>query len=200
LTVGTVGTQVASRAHEKQQGNAMIAKIIEMLGDEKEKIGKDMEAETAQMDEYFTFCHREEDEKNYQIGRSNKKIDEKSAIIEDNTAQITALDEEIADLGTEMAHLVADQTKEDELRAEQKAEFKIREKEQIIMVDELSRLEVELEKQMEAMTTPPPVELLQDDDHAVSLLETAATHHEQKPVASFWANEAVQAKKGHCRA
>merc|ERR1719191_855797 len=153
LTIGTFSTKLASGAHAGQQGNAMIAKIIEMLGDEKEKIAKDIEAETAQMDEYFTFCHREEDEKNYQIGRSNKKIDEKSAIIEDNTAQITALDEEIADLGTEMAKLVAAQKDEDKLRAESKEEFKVREAEQIIMVDELQRLETELEKQMDAMTT-----------------------------------------------
>jgi hypothetical protein len=60
------------------------------------------------------------------------------------------------------------------------------------MVDELQRLEVELEKQMEAMTTPPPVDLLQD---SVSFLETSESQHHQKPAASFWANEAVQAKK-----
>merc|ERR1719160_1980507 len=120
LTIdSTIGTKLALRDNESQQGNAMIAKIISMLGDEKDKIAKDMEAETAQMSEYFNFCHREEDEKNYQIGRSNKKIDEKTAIIEDNTAQIAALDEELVQLGTEMAKLVSSQQKEDELRKEQ---------------------------------------------------------------------------------
>merc|ERR1719191_680142 len=178
LTIGTFSTKLASGAHAGQQGNAMIAKIIEMLGDEKEKIGKDIEAETAQMSEYFNFCHREEDEKNYQIGRSNKKIDEKTAIIEDSTAQIEALDEELIQLGTEMAKLVAAQEKEDELRKASKEEFKVREKEQEIMVEELQRLEMELEKQMEAM----------------SFVQTGVSHHEQKPHSSFWANEAAQAK------
>jgi len=143
------------------------------------------------MSEYFNFCHREEDDKNYAIGQSNKKIDEKTAIIEDNTAQIAALDEELIQLGTEMAKLGSAQEEKEELRKESKEEFKKREKEQEIMVEELQRLETELEKQMEAMTTPPPVELLQD---ATSFVETGVSHHEQKPAASFWAEQAVQAK------
>merc|ERR1719262_557054 len=134
-----------------QTKNSVVTKVVQMLAEEKDKIGEDLKAERASMDEYFNFCHREEDEKNYQIGRSNRKID-------DNTAQIEALDEEIADLGTEMAKLVATQDKEDERRANGTAEFKQREMEQTVMVEELQNLETALEKQMEAMTTPPPVE------------------------------------------
>merc|ERR1719261_1129755 len=110
------------------------------------------------MDKYLNFCHREEDEKMYQIGQSNRKIEDLSGLIDDNTAQIEALDEEIADLGTEMAKLVATQEKEDERRANGTAEFKQREMEQTVMTEELGDLQTSLEKQMEAMTTPPPVE------------------------------------------
>merc|ERR1719262_452134 len=141
-----------------QTKNSVVSKVVTMLAEEKDKIGEDLKAERASMDEYFNFCHREEDEKNYQVGRSNRKIEDTTALIDDNTAQIEALDEEIADLGTEMAKLVATQQKEDERRANGTAEFKQRESEQTIMVEELQNLGSALEKQMEAMTTPPPVE------------------------------------------
>merc|ERR1719161_1804145 len=151
----------SDKSHDKSK-DSVVTKVVQMLAEEKDKIGEDLKAERAQMDEYLNFCHREEDEKNYQIGRSNRKIEDLTALIEDNTAQIEALDEEIVDLGTEMAKLQAAQDKEDERRANGTADFKQREMEQEVMVDELSRLQDGLEKQMEAMTTPPPVELVQD--------------------------------------
>jgi len=141
-----------------QTKDSVVAKVVQMLAEEKDKIGVDLKAERVQMDEYLNFCHREQDEKNYEIGQGNRKIEDLTALIEDNTAQIEALDEEIADLGTESAKLHAAQDKEDERRANGTAEFKQREVEQTIMVEELANLETSLEKQMEAMTTPPPVE------------------------------------------
>lgn len=185
-----------------ESGNSMIAKIIEMLGDEKNKIAEDMKEETAQMNEYFNFCHREDDEKRYQIGRGNRKIDELSALIEDNTAQIAALDEELVDLGTEMSKHEADQAKQDERRKEENGEFKVREAEQIVMVEELERMTVELEKTMAAMTTPPPVEFLQDSTSetqaapAAALLQVQNAHKkvQDKGSDSFWAQQAIKAK------
>jgi hypothetical protein len=177
------------RSHD-QTKNSVVTKVVQMLADEKDKIGEDLKAERVQMDEYFNFCHREEDEKNYQIGRSNRKIDDLTALITDNTAQIEALDEEIADLGTEMAKLVATQEKEDERRANGTAEFKQREKEQEIMVEELANLEVSLEKQMEAMTTPPPVE------GSVPAAEEAFIQKDSSVRGvGFWASAYTQAKQ-----
>jgi hypothetical protein len=147
----------AQNAHDRSK-DSVITKVVQMLAEEKDKIAIDLKAERTQMDEYFNFCHREEDEKNYQIGQANRKIDDLSALIEDNTAQVAALDEEIVDLGTEMAKLVASQEREDERRANGTAEFKQREMEQTIMVEELQKLADSLDKQMAAMTTPPPVE------------------------------------------
>jgi len=171
-----------------QTKNAVVTKVVQMLAEEKDKIAEDLKAERASMDEYFNFCHREEDEKNYQIGRSNRKIEDTTALIDDNTAQIDALDEEIADLGTEMAKLVATQEKQDELRANGTAEFKQREEEQTIMVEELANLEVALEKQMEAMTTPPPVE-----GSAPAAEDFIQMDSETAP--GFWASAYTQAKQ-----
>jgi len=170
----------SDNSHDKSK-DSVVTKVVQMLAEEKDKIGEDLKAERAQMDEYLNFCHREEDEKNYQIGRSNRKIEDLTALIEDNSAQIEALDEEIADLGTEMAKLVAAQEKEDERRANGTAEFKVREMEQTVMVEELSDLEVSLEKQMEAMTTPPPVEFIQTDSSTQGI--------------GFWASAAISAKQ-----
>merc|ERR1719161_3143565 len=177
----------SDKSHDKSK-DSVVTKVVQMLAEEKDKIAEDLNAERASMDEYFNFCHREEDEKNYQIGRSNRKIEDLTALIEDNTAQIEALDEEIADLGTEMAKLVAAQEKEDERRANGTAEFKQREMEQQIMVEELSNLEVALEKQMEAMTTPPPVEGSVPDAEAL-----IQENSERAP--GFWASAYTQAKE-----
>jgi len=174
-----------------QTKNSVVTKVVQMLAEEKDKIGEDLKAERASMDEYFNFCHREEDEKNYQVGRSNRKIEDTTALIDDNTAQIEALDEEIADLGTEMAKLVATQEKEDERRANGTAEFKQREMEQTVMTEELGDLQTSLEKQMEAMTTPPPVE------GSVPAVEeaTAFVQVNSQRAPGFWASAYAQAKQ-----
>jgi len=185
------GTHSLNDLAHGQTKNAVVSKVVQMLAEEKDKIAEDLKAERASMDEYFNFCHREEDEKNYQIGRSNRKIEDTTALIDDNTAQIEALDEEIADLGTEMAKLVATQEKEDERRANGTAEFKQREMEQSVMVEELSNLETSLEKQMEAMTTPPPVE------GSVPAAEEAEAfvQVDSDRAPGFWASQYAQAQQ-----
>jgi len=172
--------------------DSVITKVVQMLAEEKDKIAIDLKAERSQMDEYFNFCHREEDEKNYQIGQANRKIEDLSALIEDNTAQIAELDEEIVDLGTEMAKHVATQKKEDERRANGTAEFKQREMEQTVMVEELQKLEEALELQMAAMTTPPPVEGSAPAE-AEALIQRDASNDELLG-PGFWASAYQQAK------
>merc|ERR1719235_2800272 len=102
VLVGCVSAErVAQRAASKvsAKGNSMIAKVIEMLGDEKDKIKADLAAESKTMDEYMAWCDDTQDKFSYGIKSSKAKIEELTAIIEDNTGQIASLDEEITELG-----------------------------------------------------------------------------------------------------
>merc|ERR1719355_508092 len=93
----------ASKQLSKDRGNSMIAKVIEMLGEEKDKIKTDLAAESKTMAEYMAWCDDTQDELFYGIKSAKAKIEELTATITDNTAQIAALDDELAELGNEIA-------------------------------------------------------------------------------------------------
>merc|ERR1719387_3310590 len=101
-----------SEAKLRQKGNSMIAKVIEMLGEEKDKI----------------------------------------------KAQLAALDEELTELGNEIA---ASQSEMDEaiaIREKEHSVFLKSEAEQVATVEQLEEMGVALKKQIAAFTaTPPPV-------------------------------------------
>merc|ERR1719281_2320501 len=90
-------------AKQKDRGNSMIAKVIEMLGEEKDKIKADLAAESKTMAEYMEWCDDTQTELSYGIKSAKEKIEDLTATISDNGAQITALDEELAELGNEIA-------------------------------------------------------------------------------------------------
>merc|ERR1719359_1921530 len=86
-----------------EQKNSMIAKVIEMLGEEKDKISANIAAETTTMAEYTQWCDDTMTEHSYAIKSANSKIIELNAVITDSAAQIASLDEDIAALGNEIA-------------------------------------------------------------------------------------------------
>merc|ERR1719281_1984021 len=90
-------------AKQKDRGNSMIAKVIEMLGEEKDKIKADLAAEAKTMAEYMEWCDDTQTELSYAIKSAKVKISELTAVITDNGAQITALDEELKELVNEIA-------------------------------------------------------------------------------------------------
>merc|ERR1719388_637995 len=92
-----------SNTEESNKGNSMIAKVIEMLGEEKDKIKVDLAAEEKTMSEYMQWCDDTQTELFYGIKSAKSKIEELTAVITDSTAQIAALDEEITELGSEIA-------------------------------------------------------------------------------------------------
>merc|ERR1719235_3117337 len=87
----------AVRISEKQKasGNSMIAKVIQMLGEEKDKIKADLVAEEKTMDEYMQWCDDTQTELSYGIKSATAKIADLTATITDNSAQIAALDDEL---------------------------------------------------------------------------------------------------------
>merc|ERR1719160_401079 len=162
----------------------MIAKIISMLGEEKDKIAADIAAESKNMADYMQYCDDDQSEKAYSIKTAQRKIDDLNALVADNTANINALTEEITELAAEIAERQDEMAKADKVRAEEHADFLKREEEQVICVEELDKMMIELKHQIASMTTPPPVPVegeegaaafVQDADDSDSLASAFAT-------------------------
>lgn len=144
------------------QGNAMIDKLIQMLGEEKDKIAADLVAEEKEMKEYFQYCKDEQSEKDYSIKTATRKIEDLTALIDNNNAEIESLEAELTEMGAEQNARAEQKEKAEALRKQQHEDFLKREEEQEILVSELEAMLKELKHQIATMTTPPPV-LLQDD-------------------------------------
>jgi hypothetical protein len=145
-------------AHEgKDKGNSMIAKIIQMLGEEKDKIQVDIQTESKTMADYMQYCDDDQSEKAYAIKSAERKTAELDALVADNTAQINSLEETIMELGAEIAERQEEMDTADKVRATAHEEFKAHEAEQVIIVEEMDKMMIELKHQIASMTTPPPV-------------------------------------------
>merc|ERR1719313_3105339 len=125
-----------------------VQKVIELLGECKAKVEKDLAAEAAVMEEYTTFCDDELKEKGYAIETAKREIGDLTATIEDSKATITMKTDEIGELG----NLIAAKTKEladaTAVRTGKNEEFVAAEKELVKSIDECSRAVVALEKGM----------------------------------------------------
>merc|ERR1719401_1185811 len=142
----------------KQKGNSMIAKVIEMLGEEKDKIKADLAAEEKTMGEYMQWCDDTQTELSYSIKSGTAKIEDLTATITDNTAQIAALDEELEELGNEIASRTSEMEEAIAIRTKDHEIFLKSEAEQVATVEELDSMGVALKKQIAAFTaTPAPV-------------------------------------------
>lgn len=147
--------------------DSVISKVIEMLGKNKDQIKLDIQAETKEMEEYFDWCDDEQKESGYQIKTATRKIEELNALISDRKAGMDALDESIAELASEITDRNTERDEANALRKQQNEDFKKNEEEQMGMVEELEQMEQELKRQMEAMTTPPPVPVEGEGDAPV---------------------------------
>jgi len=136
----------------------MIAKVISMLGEEKDKIAADIAAETKTMAEYTEWCDDTMTEHSYAIKSAVSKITDLTAVITSSTAQIAGLDEDITSLGAEIAERQAEMKEADAIRAKAHDVFIKAETEQTEMVEDLEQMMVEIKEQMNAIAvTPAPV-------------------------------------------
>jgi len=123
-----------------------VQKVVAMLQDNKNKIMKDLAAEEKEMAEYSEFCDSETDEKSYAIKTANRKIDDLIATISDCKAQLKGVEDEVAEIGTQMAAKDKELTDAEAVRKEDKAEFQATEKELVAAVDQLEKAVVLLKK------------------------------------------------------
>jgi len=145
------------KTQQQQSGNSMVAKVIQMLGEEKDKIAANLASESKAMAEYTEWCDDTQTEHSYAVKSAVSKITDLTAAITDASAELAALDEQIHTLGVEIADRNTDIDSAEKLRAKEAEEFAKAEAEQLAMVEELEALEVALKKQIAAATTPPPV-------------------------------------------
>jgi len=172
-------SQFKSVAKQNDKGNSMIAKVIEMLGEEKDKIKVDLVAEEKTMSEYMEWCDDTMTEYSYGIKHGTSKIEELTAVITDSAAQIASLDEEIAELGNEIAERKSEIEESIAIREKDHEEFLKVETEQVAAVEELEQMGVALKQQIESFTqTPPPVAEESGEEEAAFL-------QKKSPAASF---------------
>merc|ERR1719421_1697906 len=108
----------------------MIAKVIEMLGEESDKIKANLAAEGKAMAEYLGWCDDTQAEHFYAIKSAKEKITDLTATIADASAQINALNEEIEDLGNELAKHHQEIDEANSLRSKEHEQFLKAEEEQ----------------------------------------------------------------------
>jgi chromosome segregation ATPase len=80
-----------------------VQKVVMMLQENKVKVAADLKAEEVEMAEYASYCDSETKAKAHAIELASRKIDDFDGSIEDAEAQMRAADDEIAELGTDMA-------------------------------------------------------------------------------------------------
>merc|ERR1719498_2402459 len=179
VLLSTVGAErIAQSSASKQKGNSMIAKVIEMLGEEKDKIKADLAAEEKTMDEYMQWCDDTQTELSYGIKSAVAKLEDLTATITDNGAQIAALDDELVELGNEIAGHQSEMEEAIAVRTKEHEVFLKSEAEQVATVEELEQMGVALKKQIAAFTaTPAPVA----EEEGAALVQKASA----SPAASF---------------
>merc|ERR1719271_625069 len=116
-----------------------VQKVIELLGECKAKVLKDLEAETAAMQEYTAFCDNEVKDKAYAIETAQKGIEEAKATIADSKATVATSEDEIATLGTHIAAKEKELAEAQKVRAEEHGNFVAAEKELVTSIDQLGR-------------------------------------------------------------
>jgi len=128
-----------------------VQKVIELLGECKAKVEKDLAAEASVMEEYTTFCDDELKEKGYAIETAKREIGDLMATIEDAKATQVEKADEIAELGSAIAAKSKELDDATAVRTGKNEEFVAAEKELVKSVDECSRAVVALEKGMALM-------------------------------------------------
>merc|ERR1719316_1668959 len=116
-----------------------VQKVIELLGENKMKILRDLEAEEKEMAAFSQHCDDESKARTYAIETATQTIATLMAAIEDTSAQIEGLSDDIAKLGSEIAGKDADLAKATGIRKTEKADFDKDEAELVKSVDQLER-------------------------------------------------------------
>lgn len=150
-----------------------VQKVVELLGECKQKVLKDLEAEKASMTEFSSYCDDEAKEKSYAIETATSSIEGLEATIEQSTATIAESDDEVSTLGTTIADKEKELTDAQGVRKTEHENFVAAEKELIETIDQLGRAATVLKKGMSfAQTHGGTFRVNQQSQAAINALKT----------------------------
>jgi chromosome segregation ATPase len=116
-----------------------VQKVIEMLSEYKVKVQADLDAEAKEMTAYSDYCDKESSDRGYAIKTATRDIAELGSTIQDGSAQVAKLKDEIATLGTVVAGKESELAEATSVRKAEKADFQAAEAELVTSVDQLER-------------------------------------------------------------
>merc|ERR1719478_965862 len=128
-----------SLAARNGQSVSPVQKVIELLEENKVKITDDLAAEEKEMTAYTEFCDKESSEKGYAIETATRTLEDLAGTITDCESKIPALEDTVAELGSEVAAKQKQLYEASDVRKKEKADFDDAEKELMTSIDQLTR-------------------------------------------------------------
>jgi hypothetical protein len=125
-----------------------VQKVIQLLGELKVKVQKDLAAEEKAMDEYSTYCDDEVTGKAHAIDIANREIESYEAVIEESTGKTTQYEAVLADSGAEIAAKEQELADAQKVRDTKAGDFKAAESELVDSIDMLSRAASVLKREL----------------------------------------------------
>jgi len=145
VLLAAIGTAFCAR--QRLEGSA-VQKIIGMLGEMKAKVEADIETETKQMEEYMQYCDDQSTDKVNAIKTATRQIQDLSATIEESSATIVEMTDEVGELGTTIAAKESELAEATSIRKGEHEDFKVTEKELAETVQQLAGAIVQVKKGM----------------------------------------------------
>jgi len=142
-----IGAAFGTLQRQGLSGSA-VQKIIGMLGEMKAKVEADIETETKQMEEYMQYCDDQSTDKVNAIKTAARQIQDLTATIEQSSAIMVEMSDEIATLGTTIAAKEKELAEATSIRKGEHDDFKVTEKELVESVDQLGGAIVQVKKGM----------------------------------------------------
>lgn len=125
-----------------------IAKVIEMLSDLQQKIIGEGKVAQEEYAEYSEWCEEESKNLQYEIKTAKSTIEDLKATIEKSASDISAFDETITELATQIATDESDLKDATDIRNKEHADFAVEEADLVDTVDTLERAIGILEREM----------------------------------------------------
>jgi len=137
---------MASSTSKGQAKGSAVVKIIEMLGDMKAKTKADIEAETAEMEEFVQYCSDSSKEKKFALKTAARSIVDNTALIEKSKATISELEDEVQEMGTVISEKEAELKDATAIRDTEQMDFKAVETDLLESIRQLGGAIVEVKK------------------------------------------------------
>jgi len=155
------------------EAGSPVQKVVELLGECKQKVLNDLAEEKKGMVEFTKYCDDEAKEKGYAIETATNAIEDLKATIEQCTATIAGSDDEVSTLGTTIAAKEKELTEAQGVRKGEHDDFVAAEKELIESVDQLGRAATVLKKGMSfAQMRGGKFQVNKESQEAINALKT----------------------------